>query len=65
MFDVNKTSKSKDCHICHYWYFFNKDFKFETNFCYRCHDLLMMYMDLSDIVLVIAALLAEFAKMRP
>ena len=20
-FDVNKTSKSKECNICHYWYF--------------------------------------------
>ena len=23
-YDVNKTSKSKDCDICHYWYFLNK-----------------------------------------
>ena len=22
--DVNKTSKSKECDICHYWYFLNK-----------------------------------------
>ena len=26
--DVNKTSKSKECDICHYWYFLNKSFKF-------------------------------------
>ena len=26
--DVNKTSKSKECDICHYWYFLNKGFKF-------------------------------------
>ena len=19
--DVNKTSESKECHVCHYWYF--------------------------------------------
>ena len=24
--DVNKTSASKECYICHYWYFLNKDF---------------------------------------
>ena len=24
--DVNKTSASKECDICHYWYFLNKDF---------------------------------------
>ena len=26
--DVNKTSASKECHICHYWYFLNYNFKF-------------------------------------
>ena len=26
--DANKTSKSKMCDICHYWYFLDKGFKF-------------------------------------
>ena len=26
--DVNKTSKSKEGDICHYWYFLNKGFMF-------------------------------------
>ena len=26
--DVNKTIKSKQCNICHYWHLLNKDFKF-------------------------------------
>ena len=26
--DVNKTSASKECDICDYWYFLNKVFKF-------------------------------------
>ena len=25
--DVNKTNASKECDICHYWYFLNKCFK--------------------------------------
>ena len=29
--DINKTSASKDCDICHYWYFLNKGFKFQPN----------------------------------
>ena len=45
--DVNKTSASKESDICHYWYFLNKGFKFII--CNRCHDLLMMSMNLSDI----------------
>ena len=26
--DVKKTSESRECNICHYWYFLNKGFKF-------------------------------------
>ena len=50
--DVNKTSKSKECNICSYWYFLNKGFKFQLNVCNRCHDLLMMSMNFSDIAIV-------------
>ena len=27
--DVNKTSASKECDACHYWYFLNYSFKFQ------------------------------------
>ena len=27
--DVNKTIASKECDICHYWYFLDKRFKYE------------------------------------
>ena len=29
--DVDKTSASKECDICHYWYFLNYGFKFQPN----------------------------------
>ena len=50
--DVNKTSASTECDICHYWYFLNKGFKFQPNICNRCHDLLMMSINLSDIAML-------------
>ena len=50
--DVNKTSASKECDICHYWYFLNYSFKFQPNVCNRCHDLLMMSVNLSNIVIL-------------
>ena len=28
--DVSKTSASNEGHICHYWYFLNKGFEFQT-----------------------------------
>ena len=38
--DVNKTSLSKECDICHYWYFKNIGFKYEPYLCNGCHDLM-------------------------
>ena len=50
--DVNKTSASKECDICHYWYFSNYSFKFQPNISNRCHDLFLMSMNLSDIAIL-------------
>ena len=50
--DVNKTSASKECDICHYRYFLNFSFKFQPNICNRCHNLLMMSMKLSSNVIL-------------
>ena len=50
--EFNKTSASKECDICHYWYFLNYSFKFQLNVCIRCHDLLMMSLNLSDIAIL-------------
>ena len=32
-FDINKTSASKECMLCHYWYFKDVDYKFEPHIC--------------------------------
>ena len=38
--DVNKTSTSKECELCHYRFFKNIGFKFEEHVCNGCHNLL-------------------------
>ena len=51
--DFNKTSASKKCDICHYWYFLNYSFyKFQPNVCSKCRDLLMMTINLSNIAIL-------------
>ena len=50
--DVLKIIASKECDICHYWYFLNEGFKFQPNICNRCHDFLMMSMNPSDIAIL-------------
>ena len=52
--DVNKLmlSSLKECDSCHYWYFLNYSLKFQPNVCNRCHDLLMMSINLRDIAIL-------------
>ena len=38
--------------VCRYWYFLNYSFKFQPNVCNRCHDLLMMPVNLRDIAIL-------------
>ena len=37
--DTNKTSASKECMVCHYWYFKNIAHKSESNVCNKCHTM--------------------------
>ena len=50
--DINKTSASKECDICRYRYFLNHSFRFQPNVCNRCHDLLMISINLSNIAIL-------------
>ena len=47
--DVNKTRLSKECMLCHYWFFKDVWFKFEEHVCNGCHDLLTMAYGLENI----------------
>ena len=49
---LNKTSASKECELCHYWFFKDVGFKFEELFCNRCHDLLKMAYFLKNIAIL-------------
>ena len=46
--DVNKASASKECELCHYWYFKDIGFKFKEDVFNKCHDLLTMARSLKD-----------------
>ena len=50
--DVNKTNLSKECDICHYWYFKDIGFKYETYLCNGCHDLMQKAMSFNNIAIV-------------
>ena len=50
--DTNKTSASKECMLCHYWYFKDVGFKFEPHVCNKCHDVLMTAYELKNIAIL-------------
>ena len=50
--DVNKTNASKECEVCHYWFFKDIGFKFEEHVCNKCHDLLTIAYSLKDIAIL-------------
>ena len=35
--DLNKTNKSKECMLCHYWYFLHKNFIYGPYLCDGCY----------------------------
>ena len=49
--DVNKTSLSKECDICHYQYFKNIGFKYEKYLCNGCHDLIQTAMSFNNVAI--------------
>ena len=52
--DVYRTSASKECELCQYWFFKDVGFKFEEHVCNKCHDLLTMAYSLKNIAVLSA-----------
>ena len=50
--DLNKSDISKECVICHYWYFKDIGYKCEPHIRNGCHDLSMMAHDLNDFLIL-------------
>ena len=49
--EINKATKSKECKICHYWYF--KDIaKYEPLLCNGCHGLMQKAISFNNIAIV-------------
>ena len=50
--DVNKTNLSKECDICHYWYFKYIDFKYKPYLRNGCHGLMQKAMSFNNVTIV-------------
>ena len=52
--DVNKTCLSKECYICHYWFFKDIGFKYESYLSNGCHELIQKAMSFNNVAIVYA-----------
>ena len=50
--DLSKTSTSKDCMICRYWYILDIGYKYEPHVCNKCYDILMIAYELENIAIL-------------
>ena len=50
--DVNKKKFSKECDICHNWYFKDIGFKYKPYLFNGCHDLMQKAMSFNNIAIV-------------
>ena len=50
--DVNKTNESKECMLCHYWYFLNKNFSYGPYLCDGCYNIMQKSNDSKNIAIV-------------
>ena len=47
--DVNKTSNSRECSLCKFYYFLNKNFNYQTHL---CHDMSMKANSMQNLAII-------------
>ena len=50
--DVDATNKSKECMLCHYWYFLDKNFSYGPYLCDGCNNIIKKSINFKNIAIV-------------
>ena len=50
--DVNKSYKSKECTLCHYWYFLDKSFSYGPYLCDGCYNMIQKCNKLKNVAFI-------------
>ena len=50
--DINKTNLLKECMLCHYWYFLDKNFSYGPYLCDGCYNITQKSIKLKNIAIV-------------
>ena len=51
--DINKTNKTKECMLCHYWYFLDKNFSYGPYLFDGCYNIIQKSNDFKNITIVL------------
>ena len=59
--DINKTNKSKECMLCHYWYFLDNNFSYGPYLCNGCYKIMQNLIILKiSILFILKKVYTEF-----
>ena len=50
--DIDKTNKPKECMLCHYWYFLDKNFSNGPYLCDSCYNIMQKSINFKNIAIV-------------
>ena len=50
--DVDMSNKSKECMLCHYWYFLHKNFRYGPYLCDGCYNIVQKCNKFKNIAIV-------------
>ena len=50
--DVDMSNKSKECMLCHYWYFLDKNFSYGPYLCNGCYNIMQKSTDFKNVAIV-------------
>ena len=50
--DDNKTNLSKECMLCHYWYFLDENFSYRPYLCDGCYNIIQKSIKFKNIAIV-------------
>ena len=43
---------SRECWLCHYWYFLDKNFNYQKYYCDGCHDMSIKTISINNLAIV-------------
>ena len=50
--DINETNNSKECMLCHYWYFLDKNFSYGPYLCDGGYNIMQKSADFKNITII-------------